>query len=199
MSVHEFISAFAAEFASNPGYYSDIAELLDFTITEFVSSNTIEDNKKLIDEFAGDTINAINLYNENLGELDFKNTPLEIVYQHLAHISIFVKCYPEMEKMFPEFDEKLFITEITTEYHSHPECYDDPADLLEVYIDDYVANNTFATNKQIVTMYSTDIKSAMQNYQQHLGDIDILTTPIDVVYEKLAFSTLFIHFYPLIS
>jgi hypothetical protein len=67
MSVHEFISAFAAEFASNPGYYSDIAELLDFTITEFVSSNTIEDNKKLIDEFAGDTINAINLYNENLG------------------------------------------------------------------------------------------------------------------------------------
>jgi hypothetical protein len=104
-----------------------------------------------------------------------------------------------MEKMFPEFDEKLFITEITTEYHSHPECYDDPADLLEVYIDDYVANNTFATNKQIVTMYSTDIKSAMQNYQQHLGDIDILTTPIDVVYEKLAFSTLFIHFYPLIS
>ena len=199
MNAYTFIAAFINEFASSNNYYSDIAELLDISIEEFVSNNSIEVNKKLICDISGDIFNAINLYRTHIGEIDHLYSSMEVFYQQLAHISIFVKFYPEIETIYSQFNEKQFIDEFVVEYTQHPECYDNASDLLEAFIDDYVSNNSFVVNKQIVQVYSADIQTCINLYNQHLGYIDFINTSIIDVYEKLAFVSLFVNLYPKVS
>lgn len=196
MNFTSFVNDFITEFASNVDYYTNIADLLEFTLNEFVCSNSIETNKKIISEFTGDIFNAINLYRSHLGEIEHIYTSMDIFYQQLAFISLFVKFYPEIESALSHFNETTFINEIVDEYQSYPDCYDNITDLLDVSIDDYVSNNSFTVNKQLIHDYSGNISIALNLYMEHLGYIDIINTPIAVIYEKLAYVSLFINLYP---
>ena len=194
-----FVSDFIAEFASNVDYYTNIADLLEFTLNEFVSTNSIEVNKKIISDFSGDIFNAINLYREHLGEVEHLYSSMDVFYQQLAFISLFIKFYPEIESALSHFNETVFINEIVDEYQSYPDCYDNITDLLDVSIDDYVSNNSFAINKQLIHNYIGNITSALNLYMDHLGYLDIINTPIAVIYEKLAYISLFLNLYPKIA
>lgn len=199
MNFTSFVSDFIAEFASNVDYYTNIADLLEFTLNEFVSTNSIEVNKKIISDFSGDIFNAINLYREHLGEVEHLYSSMDVFYQQLAFISLFIKFYPEIESALSHFNETVFINEIVDEYQSYPDCYDNITDLLDVSIDDYVSNNSFAINKQLIHNYIGNITSALNLYMDHLGYLDIINTPIAVIYEKLAYISLFLNLYPKIA
>jgi len=86
MNAYTFIAAFINEFASSNNYYSDIAELLDIFLEEFVSNNSIEVNKKLICDISGDIFNAINLYRTHIGEIDH----LRKSFINNSHIFLFL-------------------------------------------------------------------------------------------------------------
>ena len=199
MNFTSFVSDFIVEFASNVDYYTNIADLLEFTLNEFVSTNSIEVNKKIISDFSGDIFNAINLYREHLGEVEHLYSSMDVFYQQLAFISLFIKFYPEIESALSHFNETVFINEIVDEYQSYPDCYDNITDLLDVSIDDYVSNNSFAINKQLIHNYIGNITSALNLYMDHLGYLDIINTPIAVIYEKLAYISLFLNLYPKIA
>ena len=199
MNFTSFVSDFIVEFASNVDYYTNIADLLEFTLNELVSTNSIEVNKKIISDFSGDIFNAINLYREHLGEVEHLYSSMDVFYQQLAFISLFIKFYPEIESALSHFNETVFINEIVDEYQSYPDCYDNITDLLDVSIDDYVSNNSFAINKQLIHNYIGNITSALNLYMDHLGYLDIINTPIAVIYEKLAYISLFLNLYPKIA
>lgn len=194
-----FVADFITEFASNVDYYTNIADLLEITLNEFVSNNSIDVNKKIISDITGDIFIAINIYRCHLGEIDHLYKSMDLFYQQLAFISLFIKFYPEIENALSQFNEQSFINEIVDEYKSHSDCYDNIIDLIDVSIDDYVANNSFIINKQLILDYSDNILSALNLHLEHIGYIDIINTPITIIYERLAFVSLFINIYPKIA
>lgn len=199
MNFASFVSDFIKDFAPKVDSETTIIDLLDYFLDNFVSNNSTEYNKKIIDDFAGDVFNAINLYRTHLGEIEHLYSNMSVFYQQLAFISLFVKFYPEVEIKYSHFNEKNFICEIAEEFTSHPECYENIVDLLEVSIDDYVSNNSFIINKQLIKNYSGDVITALNLHVEYLGDIDIINTPTTVIYEKLAFVSLFLNLYPKIA
>jgi len=89
-----------------------------------------------------------------------------------------------------------FIKDFIIEYTSHPDCYDDIVDLLDVTIEDIVINNTIDENKKIIITYICDIYIAIQLYKTHLDDINTIYQSISLFYERLAFVSLFATIYP---
>lgn len=89
-----------------------------------------------------------------------------------------------------------FIKDFIIEYTSHPDCYVDIVDLLDVTIEDIVINNTIDENKKIIITYIGDIYIAIQLYKTHLDDINTIYQSISLFYERLAFVSLFATIYP---
>lgn len=70
-------------------------QMLQTTIYNLVSNNSIELNKMIIKEFVGDIYDAIKIYRINVNITITK----ELFYQQLAYISIISKFQKEIEKL----------------------------------------------------------------------------------------------------
>jgi len=69
MNANTFVTDFIFEFTSHPECYDDIVDLLDVTLYDIVSNNTIDENKTIIANYTGDVFTAINLYNTHIGDV----------------------------------------------------------------------------------------------------------------------------------
>ena len=64
MKIEIFVNDFLNEYISYREYYDDMTDLLDATIDNLVSSNTIEENKIIINDYCGDIFDAISLHSQ---------------------------------------------------------------------------------------------------------------------------------------
>jgi hypothetical protein len=99
MDVQAFIVEVVNEYLSYNYYYDNIVDLLDATLDDYVTNNTVDDNKKIIETYATDVFNALNLYNKYLGDTEaLHNSTRDYFYQQLAYVSLFVKIYPQISQ-----------------------------------------------------------------------------------------------------
>jgi hypothetical protein len=99
MDVQAFIVDIVNEYLANNYYYDSIVDLFDVTLDDYVTNNSIEVNKKIIDTYATDVFNALNLYEKYLGSTeDLHRSTREYFYQQLAYVTLFVEIYPQIIK-----------------------------------------------------------------------------------------------------
>jgi hypothetical protein len=99
MDVQAFIVEIVNEYLANNYYYDSIVDLFDVTLDDYVTNNSIEVNKKIIDTYATDVFNALNLYEKYLGSVeDLHRSTREYFYQQLAYVTLFVEIYPQIVK-----------------------------------------------------------------------------------------------------
>jgi hypothetical protein len=195
MKIDAFVSDFLNEYISYREYYDDITDLLDATIDNLVSSNTIEENKTVINDCCGDIFDAISLHKKYFPDDDIGSTK-ELFYERLAFISMFVKLFPIITDYVNSYkwNEKLFIKEFSLEYSGKKNDFDDITDLLDSTISEYVSENTYHLNKDIIFHYYGSIEAAITVYNTVIGLLQYST--VEYVYSQLAFLSIFIHVYP---
>jgi hypothetical protein len=195
MKIDAFVSDFLNEYISYREYYDDITDLLDATIDNLVSSNTIEENKTVINDCCGDIFDAISLHKKYFPDDDIGSTK-ELFYERLAFISMFVKLFPIITDYVNSYkwNEKLFIKEFSLEYSGKKNDFDDITDLLDSTINEYVSENTYHLNKDIILNYYGNIETAITVYNTVIGILQYST--VEYVYSQLAFLSIFIHVYP---
>ena len=136
MDVQAFIVEIVNEYLTFSYYYDNIVDLLDVTLDDYVTNNSIEFNKKIIDIYATDVFNALNLYDKYLGNSeDLHKSTREYFYQQLAFVTLFVEIYPQIIKSVQSSP--------TSEYglkFSFEEVNDDVADIFDQMIDVYNAH-----------------------------------------------------------
>jgi hypothetical protein len=136
MDVQEFIVELVNEYLTFSYYYDNIVDLLDVTLDDYVTNNSIEFNKKIIDTYATDVFNAMNLYDKYLGSLeDLHKSTREYFYQQLAFVTLFVEIYPQIIKSV----QSSPTSECGLKF-SFEEVNDDVADIFDQMIDDYNAH-----------------------------------------------------------
>lgn len=200
MNIDKFVKEFIIEFKTYQDYYNNFDDLLDATINDIVSHNTIEENKEIIIKYSGDIYNALNLYKIHLGNIDIIMNNMNCFYEQLAFISLFKEIYPIIYNSLNNFnssyylDEIKFINDFVEEYSNHRDSYVDIIELLDTTLDDYVYNNNIFLNKQIVIDNCNNIENAIYLYIKHLGNLEYKS--LEYLYERLAFVILFIKLYP---
>ena len=190
MNPELFVADFINEFTSYPECYDDVVDLLDATLDDIVSNNTIEENKIIITDYAGDIFVAINLYNQHLGNVAELYSDMSVFYEQLAYISLFVKLYPMIEtetvksvnfqSFVKDFTEAVQITDTQ------------PMEL----VDKIVSCNTSDVNKQIIFSFSSDISQSIQLYTDYISNDTIelynwIQKDISIYYHKLAMAVIY--------
>ena len=195
MKINVFVSDFLNEYISHNDCYDDITDLLDATIDNLVSLNTIEENKLIIVDYCGDIYDAVVLHNKYFPDDDI-NTTKELFYERLAFISMFVKLFPIIDDYVNcyNWNEKIFINKFSREYRGMANDFDDITDVLDSKINDYVSMNTYHLNKFIILNYYESIDKAIVVYNDYIGNLQYST--MEFVYSQLAFISIFIHIYP---
>ena len=195
MKIDVFVNDFLNEYISYREYYDDITDLLDATIDNVVSSNSIEENKQIIIDYCGDIFDALSLHNKYFPDDDINSTK-DLFYERLAFISMFVKLFPIISDYVNSYkwNEKLFVKEFSLEYSGNKADYDNITDLLDTTINEYVSNNTYHLNKEIILKYYGSIESAIIVYNNVIGILHYTT--MEYIYSQLAFISIFIHLYP---
>lgn len=151
MNAQMFVSDFVAEFTSHPECYDDVADLLDCTLDDIVSNNSINENKQIISDYSGDVFIAINLYKEHLGNIEELYSDMTVFYQQLAFVSLFVKLYPIIEvKLTERCTFAAFADNFRVELNSNSEYYNGNISIL---IDEIISINSDDVNKQIISDY----------------------------------------------
>lgn len=152
MNSQTFVSDFIEEFTSHPECYDDVVDLLDATLDDIVSNNTIEENKQIISDYSGDVFIAINLYKEHLGNVEELYSDMNIFYQQLAFISLFVKLYPIIEiKLKKHCNFATFTDNFRVELTTNSDFY--YGGKITGLIDEIISLNTLDVNKQIISGY----------------------------------------------
>ena len=134
MDTEAFITEVVNEYLTYRYYYDNIIDLLDVTLDDYVSNNKIEDNKKIIDVYAGDVFNSIKMYEKYFGSInEIHSKTSDYFYQQLAYIALFVKIYPEITNNLPSSST------ISSEEESFSldDVNDDVADIYNEMIDIY--------------------------------------------------------------
>lgn len=195
MKIEVFMNDFLDEYISHRECYGDITDLLDATIDNLVSSNTIDENKIIINNYCGDIYDAILLHKQYFPDDNIESTK-ELFYERLAFISMFIKLFPMITDYLNSYkwNEKLFIKEFSLEYSGKSNNYDDITDLLDLTINEYVSTNTYHLNKDIILNYYGNIESAIMIYNTLIGELQYTT--MEYIYSQLAFISIFIHIYP---
>jgi hypothetical protein len=151
MNSQTFVSDFIEEFTSHPECYDDVVDLLDATLDDIVSNNTIEENKQIIVDYSGDVFIAINLYKEHLGNVEELYSDMNIFYQQLAFISLFVKFYPIIEiKLRKHCNFATFTNNFRVELTTNSDFY---GGKIAGLIDEIISLNGLDVNKQIISDY----------------------------------------------
>lgn len=195
MKIDVFVNDFLNEYISYRDCYDDMTDLLDATIDNVVSSNSIEENKQIIIDYCGDIFDALSLHNQYFPDDDINSTK-DLFYERLAFISMFVKLFPIINDYVNSYkwNEKLFVKEFSLEYSGNKADYDNITDLLDTIINEYVSNNTYHLNKEIILKYYGSIESAIIVYNNVIGILHYTT--MEYIYSQLAFISIFIHLYP---
>ena len=195
MKISVFVSDFLNEYISHREYYNDITDLLDATIDNLVSLNTIEENKLIIVDYCCDIYDAVVLHNKYFPDDDI-NTTKGLFYERLAFIAMFVKVFPIIFDYVNCYDwnEKLFVKEFSLEYSGGMNDFEKITDMLDITINEYVSMNTYHLNKEIVLRYYGSIESALIVYYSVIGELHYTT--MEYVYSQLAFISIFINIYP---
>ena len=151
MNAQMFVNDFIAEFTSHPECYTDVVDLLDCTLNDIVSNNTIEENKKIIFEYSGGVSVAMTLYETYLGPIDDLYANVEVMYQQLAFVSLFVKLYPIIDELLSKHTSiTTFAEDFKVELLSKPEYYNGNMSLL---IDEIISINSRDVNMKIISDY----------------------------------------------
>jgi hypothetical protein len=151
MNAQKFVYDFIAEFTSYPKCYDDVADLLDCTLDDIVSNNTIEENKKIIFEYSGGVSVAMTLYETYLGPIDDLYANVEVMYQQLAFVSLFVKLFPIIDELLSKHTSiTTFAENFKVELLSNPEYYNGNMSLL---IDEIISINSQDVNMKIISDY----------------------------------------------
>ena len=169
MNAQMFVSDFVAEFTSHPECYDDVADLLDCTLDDIVSNNSINENKQIISDYSGDVFIAINLYKEHLGNIEELYSDMTVFYEQLAFVSLFVKLYPIIEAKLSE--RCNFTTSSNSDYYQGK---------ISILIDEIISINPLDVNKQIISDYYVG-NEIFQNFPKMQ----------DVMIHNLAFIALF--------
>lgn len=195
MQIKTFIDEFLNEYISHRDCYDDITDLLDATIDNLVSLNTIDENKSIINDCCGDIFDAISLHNQYFPEDDI-NSEKSYFYERLAFVSMFVKIFPIIRHSINcfEWNEKLFIREFSMEFSGEMSNYENITDILDTTITEYVSMNSYKLNKEIIVNYYGSIENAIVAYICLIGELHYTT--MDLIYRELAFISIFIHIYP---
>jgi hypothetical protein len=151
MNTQKFVSDFIAEFTSHPECYEDVVDLLDCTIDDIVSNNTIEENKKIIFEYSGGVSVAMTLHEEYLGPMDELYSNVELMYQRLAFVSLFVKLYPIVDAAISDHcNFATFAQSFKVELLSNDDYYNGDMSMI---IGEIISANSEDVNKQIISAY----------------------------------------------
>lgn len=151
MNAQMFVSDFITEFTSHPECYDDVVDLLDCTLNDIVSLNSIDENRKIIFDYSGGVSVAMKLYENYLGEIDDLYSDVEVMYQQLAFVSLFVKLYPIVDAAITEScDFANFSENFKVELLSNSEHYDGNMSML---VDEIISINSVDVNKQIISDY----------------------------------------------
>jgi len=151
MNTQTFVSDFIAEFTSHPECYEDVVDLLDCTIDDIVSNNTIEENKKIIFEYSGGVSVAMTLHEEYLGPMDELYSNVELMYQRLAFVSLFVKLYPIVDAAISDHcNFATFAQSFKVELLSNDDYYNGDMSMI---IGEIISANSEDVNKQIISAY----------------------------------------------
>ncbi len=195
MKLEIFVNDFLTEYISYRECYDDMTDLLDATIDNVVSSNSIEENKQIIIDYCGDIFDAISLHKKYFPDDDI-NSSKALFYERLAFISMFVRLFPIIRDNVNSYkwNEKLFVKEFSLEYSGKTDDYNDITDLLDSTINEYVSTNTYHLNKEIILQYYGSIDTAIIVYNNVIGLLHYTT--MEYIYSQLAFITIFIHIYP---
>ena len=192
MNPELFVADFINEFTSYPECYDDVVDLLDATLDDIVSNNTIEENKIIITDYAGDIFVAINLYNQHLGNVAELYSDMSVFYEQLAYISLFVKLYPMIETEI-ETGKSVNFQSFVKDFTTAVELTNiQPMDL----VDKIVSCNTVDTNKTLIFSLSKDISQSIQLYKEFVSnDINELyywiQKDISIYYRKLAMAVIY--------
>lgn len=192
MNPEIFVAEFINEFTSYPECYDDVVDLLDATLDDIVSNNSIEENKVIITDYAGDIFVAINQYNQYLGDVAELYSDMSVFYEQLAYISLFVKLYPMIETEI-ETGKSVNFQSFVKDFTTAVELTNiQPMDL----VDKIVSCNTVDTNKTIIFSLSKDISQSIQLYKEFVSnDINELyywiQKDISIYYRKLAMAVIY--------
>lgn len=190
MNPELFVADFINEFTSYPECYDDVVDLLDATLDDIVSNNTIEENKIIITDYAGDIFVAINLYNQHLGNVAELYSDMSVFYEQLAYISLFVKLYPMIEtETVKSVNFQSFVKDFTEAVQLTDT---QPLEL----VDKIVSCNTSDVNKQIIFSFSSDISQSIQLYTDYVSNDTIelynwIQKDISIYYHKLAMAVIY--------
>ena len=136
MDIQAFIVEVVNEYLTFNYYYDNIVDLLDVTLDDYVTNNSIEFNKKIIDTYASDVFNALNLYDKYLGSSeDLHKGTRDYFYQQLAFVTLFVEIYPQIIKSV----QSSPTSECEFKF-SFDDVNDDVADIFDEMIDAYNAH-----------------------------------------------------------
>jgi hypothetical protein len=198
MNPEIFVAEFINEFTSYPECYDDVVDLLDATLDDIVSNNSIEENKVIITDYAGDVFVAINLYNHHLGNVAELYSDMSVFYEQLAYISLFVKLYPMIEN---EIENEHEIEPVkSVNFQSFVKDFTAAVELTNIQpmdlVDKIVSCNTVDTNKTIIFSFSKDISQSIQLYKEYVSnDINELyywiQKDISIYYRKLAMAVIY--------
>lgn len=149
MNAQKFVSDFIAEFTSHPECYDDVVDLLDCTLNDIVSFNSIDENRKIIFDYSGGVSVAMRLYENYLGEIDELYSNVEVLYQQLAFVSLFVKLYPIIDETISDScNFAKFAENFKVEILSNNDYYQGNMSIL---IDEIISINSVDVNKQIIS------------------------------------------------
>lgn len=193
MKMEQFVNEFLNEYISYRECYDDFTDLLDATIDNLVSFNTIEENKEIIESYCGDVYDAMMLHKKYFPDEDITKTK-DLYYERLAFVSMFVKVYPIIDSHINSYDwdEKLFIKEFSKECDDKDD--NDIIDMLDMAICEYVSSNSYVLNKEIMLRYCGDIENAINIYINIIGYIHYTT--MENMYRQLASIAIFLNIYP---
>lgn len=185
MNANTFVADFIFEFTSHPECYDDIVDLLDVTLYDIVSNNTIDENKTIIANYTGDVFTAINLYNTHIGDVANLYSDMHIFYEQLAFISLFIKLFPLINcEITKSVNFQSFVVDFTNAISN--------TNLTELeLINNIVSYNSCDTNKQIIFSFSPDISRSINLYKEYINsDINelyqFIATDISIYYQRLA-------------
>lgn len=194
MKMDQFVEEFLNEYITHRDCYDNMIDLLDVTIDNLVSFNSIEENKEIINIYCGDVYDAMMLHKKHFPEEDITGTK-ELYYERLAFISMFVKVYPIIDSHINKYDwdEKLFIKEFSMECNEKKDV-NDITDMLDTAICEYVSSNSYILNKEIILRYYGNIENAINLYINVIGNIHYTT--MENMYSQLASIAIFLNIYP---
>lgn len=197
MMIDQFVYDFLNEYITYQDCYDDMIDLLDATIDNLVSLNSVEENKKIIEIYCGDVYDAMMLHKEHFPDENITGTK-ELYYERLAFVSMFVKIYPVVNSHINRYDwdEKLFIKEFSMMCNDEDD-EEKITDMLDTTICEYVSSNSYILNKEIVLRYCGNISNAINKYIEVIGNIHY--TNIENMYSQLASVVIFLTIYPKIS